>query len=121
MDPALAYDHYRRIQLALGHAIRKVHLTRTQVPTPILESIRAELVKHEWIFTTSYDLQICWAMSCGPDRGRPFAPFLDHFRWGNRGEFDPERSPVEAHEVRGAAEVLAEQGVRLAFLVASLY
>ena len=60
------YERYQSIQRALGQAVREVHLTRTQVPNSALDAIRAELVNFEWIFTTSYDLLLYWAMGRGP-------------------------------------------------------
>ncbi len=90
VDPAPFYDRYRRIQLALGHAIRQVHLNRMRVPDASLATIRAELLNFEWVFTTSYDLVIYWAMG----HGGQYAPFVDHFRWANRLEFDPARAEV---------------------------
>jgi hypothetical protein len=49
----------------------------------------------EWIFTTSYDLLLYWAMGYG---GR-YTPFKDHFRYAGRLEFDPERAPVYESEI----------------------
>jgi hypothetical protein len=94
VDTATFYDRYRRIQLALGHAIRAVHLGRWEVPDTTLETIRDELLQYEWVFTTSYDLIVYWAMGAGPN-GR-FTPFADLFRWANRCQFDPDRSEVPA-------------------------
>ena len=92
---AKLYARYRSIQKALGRAVRQVHLNRTQVPTNTLAVIRSVLARHEWIFTTSYDLLIYWAMGHG---GR-YAPFKDHFRYGNRCQFDPGRAQVFAADV----------------------
>ena len=89
------YERYRSIQRALGHAIREVHLNRSHVPEATLERIRAELLNYEWIFNTSYDLLVYWAMGCGGS----FAPFVDHFRWGGRLEFDPDRADVFVEQV----------------------
>ncbi len=89
------YDRYRSIQRALGHAIREVNLTRSRVPESTLERIRAELLHYEWIFSTSYDLFLYWAMGCGGS----FTPFLDHFRGGGRLEFDASRADVYVNEV----------------------
>ncbi len=69
------YERYRSIQRGLGHAVRAVHLTRSQIPDATLRAIRQDLVRYEWIFTTSYDLLLYWAM--GSASG--FAPFVDHF------------------------------------------
>jgi hypothetical protein len=89
------YERYRSIQRALGHAIREVHLNRTRVPESTLGSIRKELLNYEWIFSTSYDLLVYWAMGCGGS----FSPFVDHFRWGGRLEFDVERADVYEGQV----------------------
>jgi hypothetical protein len=90
IDTSPLYARYRSIQIALGHAIREVHLQQRQVPKAALETIRGELEQFEWVFTTSYDLLVYWAMGYG---GR-FKPFVDCFRWGGRCEFDPDRADV---------------------------
>ncbi len=90
IDTSRLYARYRSIQLALGHAIREVHLQRSQVPDATLEAIRGVLEKFEWVFTTSYDLLVYWAMGYGGH----FEPFVDCFRWGGRCEFDPHRADV---------------------------
>jgi Domain of unknown function (DUF4917) len=88
VDAAPFYERYRRIQLALGHAIREVHLNRTDVPEDTLGAIRDELLHYEWVFTTSYDLIIYWSMGHGP--GGTFTPFTavpfgtKVFSWGRR-------------------------------------
>jgi hypothetical protein len=83
------YERYRSIQRALGHAVRAVHLIRSQVPDATLKEIRNEMLRYEWIFSTSYDLLLYWAMGCGGS----FAPFVDHFR-GTGLRFDPDRTDV---------------------------
>lgn len=88
------YERYRSIQRGLGHAVREVHVGRTQIPEAALSAIRSELLRYSWIFTTSYDLLIYWAMGCG---GR-FHPFMDHFR-GSRLRFDPDKSHVESGRI----------------------
>ena len=90
------YACYRSIQLALGHAIREVHLKRAQVPDTTLAAIRNVLEQFEWVFTTSYDLLVYWAM------GYPhndYTPFVDCFRWGGRCEFDPHRADVYVGQI----------------------
>lgn len=89
------YERYHSLQRALGQAIRAVHLTRTQVPEPTLASIRAELLRYEWIFTISYDLLIYWAMGSG---GR-FPPFIDLFRGGGRLEFRADGADVYVGQI----------------------
>src|ERR1035441_2961920 len=88
------YERYRSIQRGLGHAVRAVHLTRSQVSDATLRAIRAEMLRYEWIFSTSYDLLLYWAMGCGGS----FTPFIDHFR-GPRLEFDPSRADVYVDQV----------------------
>src|SRR5580704_15967920 len=88
------YERYRSIQRGLGHAVRAVHLTRSQVPDATLRAIRQDLVRYEWIFTTSYDLLLYWAMGSADG----FAPFIDHFR-GSRLEFNPDRADVYADQI----------------------
>jgi Domain of unknown function (DUF4917) len=48
----------------------------------------------EWVFTTSYDLLVYWGMAC-----EGFEPFMDHFRYRGRCEFDPGRVSVPANRV----------------------
>jgi hypothetical protein len=97
VDPAPFYRRYRRIQRALGHAIRQVHPSRSTVQDEALSAIREELLKYEWIFTTSYDLILYWAMGRGPRE--TYAPFIDHFRYGGRCEFDPRRTTVMEDQI----------------------
>jgi Domain of unknown function (DUF4917) len=91
------YEPYRRVQRALGHAIRQVHPNRSSVPDSTLTAIREELTNYEWIFTTSYDLLLYWAMGCGP--GGRFEPFVDHFRWRGTLQFDPARADVFVDQI----------------------
>jgi hypothetical protein len=95
IDTAPLYERYRNIQKALGEAVRAVHINRDAVPGATRQAIRDVLKDFEWVFTTNYDLLIYWAMAYG---GR-FTPFIDHFRWANRCEFDPDRAPVFASDV----------------------
>jgi hypothetical protein len=90
LPTAKLYDSYRSIQRALGHAVRQVHLPRSQVRVETLATIREVMEKFEWIFTTSYDLIVYWAMGYG---GR-YTPFKDHFRYAGRCQFDPNRADV---------------------------
>jgi uncharacterized protein DUF4917 len=92
VDTRRFYDRYRSIQLALGSAIREVHLRRSDVPAVALETIRAVLSGFGWIFTTSYDLLVYWAMA----HGGTFLPFVDNFR---HGEFDPRHARVYVGQI----------------------
>lgn len=80
-------DRYRSIQRALVNAVREVHLRR--VPSPTLEAINATMKQFAWVFTTSYDLLVYWAMAI-----EGFDPFMDHFRYEGRCQFDPKRAKV---------------------------
>jgi hypothetical protein len=92
VDPTEFFDRYRRIQLALGSAIREVHPRQSHVGSEALTAIRTHMLKYEWIFTTSYDLILYWAMIS--ERGR-FQPFRDLFRApSGRLEFDPGRIDI---------------------------
>ena len=91
-DPIL--ERYRSIQVALGHAIREVHPKRSSVPDVGLRAIRAAMLDYEWVFTTSYDLIVYWAM--GSDGWRPF---IDMLKYGGRCEFDSDRADVYADEI----------------------
>ncbi|HET9676738.1 MAG TPA: DUF4917 family protein [Solirubrobacterales bacterium] len=82
-------ERYRHIQRALAASIRAVHVNRERVPIATRKTIRAAVLDYEWIFTTSYDLLLYWAMG-----SEGFRPFRDHFRFGGRCEFDPQRAKV---------------------------
>ncbi len=96
LDTAPLFSRYRSIQLALGHAIREVHLKRSQVPDTTLEAIRGVLERFEWVFTTSYDLLVYWAMGYPKN---DYTPFVDCFRWGGRCEFDPRRADIYVEQI----------------------
>jgi hypothetical protein len=85
-----AYGRYRSIQRALGHAVRGVHVPRTEVPDRALAKIREELTRYAWIFSISYDLILYWAMGCGGS----FQPFVDHFHGRPKLIFDPDAADV---------------------------
>lgn len=87
-------ERYQSVQAALGDAVRAVHVGRYDVPTATLQAIREELVRYEWVFTTSYDLILYWSMACGG-----FTPFIDHFRGGGRLTFDASRAEVYEGQV----------------------
>jgi Domain of unknown function (DUF4917) len=95
IDSALLYERYLNIQKALGAAVRAVHVNRNRVPGSTRQAIRDVLREYQWVFTTNYDLLLYWAIAYG---GR-FFPFVDHFRWANRCEFDPDRAPVGPRDV----------------------
>ncbi len=75
--------------------MREVHINRDRVPMETRRRIRDVMEMFEWVFTTSYDLLAYWAIAVD---GK-FEPFKDHFRYGGRLEFDPERATVYSGEV----------------------
>lgn len=95
MDAEPIYARYRNIQKALGRAVHQVHLNKTRVPDQALATISEQMEAFEWAFTTSYDLLIYWAMG----HGGSYTPFVDHFRYRNRCEFDPDRARVGQYDV----------------------
>lgn len=94
LDTKPLLERYRNIQLALVHAIRKVHLKRNRVPLATRKIISDTMTQFEWVFTTSYDLLVYWAMGTGG-----FEPFMDHFRHHSRCEFDPADASVPANRI----------------------
>lgn len=94
LDTTPLLERYRNIQLALVHAVRKVHLKLNRVPLATRKIISDAMEQFEWVFTTSYDLLVYWAMATGG-----FEPFMDHFRYGGRCEFDPARASVPANRI----------------------
>lgn len=87
-------ERYRHIQRALAVAVKAVHINREGVPLSTRKALRRSLLDYEWVFTTSYDLLLYWAMGC-----EGFDPFMDHFRYGGRCEFDPKRVDVPAGSI----------------------
>lgn len=91
-DPLL--ERYRNIQQALVKAVRGVHIKLSRVPYATRKRISDTMEQFEWVFTTSYDLLVYWAMATDG-----FEPFMDHFRYGGRCEFDPLRATVPPKKV----------------------
>lgn len=91
---AVLLERYRAIQLALVHAIREVHVNLSRVPEQTRLAINRQMRQFEWVFTTSYDLLVYWAMAADG-----FRPFMDHFRYRNRCEFDPSRAQVRQGDI----------------------
>jgi hypothetical protein len=87
-------ERYRNIQQALVRAVREVHVKGSRVPPSTRKAIRNTMEQFEWVFTTSYDLLAYWAMATDG-----FSPFMDHFRFGGRCEFDPLRATVPPKKV----------------------
>jgi Domain of unknown function (DUF4917) len=88
------FEHYRNVQRALVRAVREVHLKQTWIPISTRELIGEAMQDFQWVFTTSYDLLVYWGMAAAG-----FRPFMDHFRYRGRCEFDPARAKVEANKI----------------------
>ena len=95
IDTAPILDRYRSIQVALGHAIQGVHIRQGRIPEATLATIREEMLRYEWIFTTSYDLVLYWAMK-GRNGWKPFVDFLPRSDDG-RCAFDPDPERTKAY------------------------
>lgn len=87
-------ERYRSIQRGLVRAVREVHVKLNRVPLSTRKAIGDTIARFEWVFTTSYDLLIYWAMAAAD-----FKPFMDHFRFNRRCQFDPARASVPANKV----------------------
>jgi hypothetical protein len=83
-DTDFLLDRYLSVQEALGEAIRSVHVELSEVDKESLAAIRQELLRHRWVFTTSYDLLLYWAAG----HGETFDGFVDYFWSHGRNEFD---------------------------------
>ena len=110
LDAKPLLERYRNIQLALVQAVREVHLKLSRVPLATRKIINDTMEQFEWVFTTSYDLLVYWAMAAGG-----FEPFMDHFRYRGRCEFDPARASVPANRIpvyflHGALHLVAGGG-----------
>ncbi|HMJ72217.1 MAG TPA: DUF4917 family protein [Solirubrobacterales bacterium] len=61
-DPGAYLDRYRSIQQALGSAVQSVHVDFFDIPKPALQAIGRVFQDQAYVFTTSYDLIVYWAM-----------------------------------------------------------
>jgi hypothetical protein len=61
-DPKPYLARYKGVQLALGRAVQSVHVKYSSVPKDRLEGIGQVLQGQEYVFSTSYDLIVYWAM-----------------------------------------------------------
>jgi hypothetical protein len=78
---------YASVQGALGRAVRDVHAPMASVPEERRAALREVLLDYRYVFTTSYDLLLYWAVAVD------FSGFADFF-WGPDGTFDPARTSV---------------------------
>ncbi len=83
-------DRYQSIQRALGLAVKSVHVSQPSIPAATLEGIGRVLQAQEFVFTTSYDLIVYWAMGAVG-----YANLCDCF-WGEKHAFDPANSDPTA-------------------------
>lgn len=83
-------DRYQSIQRALGLAVKSVHVSQPAIPAATLEGIGRVLQAQEFVFTTSYDLIVYWAMGAVG-----YANLCDCF-WGEKHAFDPANSDPTA-------------------------
>lgn len=91
---------YRRIQEALGTAVRSTHVPWDDVPKKTLRRIRAAMREVRFLFTTSYDLLPYWATAEGRNPAFPFYGIADYF-WSagtyGRCEFDAAQVSIRHH------------------------
>lgn len=62
-------ERYQSIQKALGEAVQSVHAGYRDIPEGTLEAIGRVLQRQEYVFTTSYDLVVYWAMGAVDYKG----------------------------------------------------
>jgi hypothetical protein len=92
-NPELFQTRYEHIKLALGEAVRAVHIPRYKLDDGcVLSHIRQELRNYQWVFSTNYDLLIYWAMmyqkpGAGSMNQKPGLGFKDYF-WSAGCSFD---------------------------------
>lgn len=90
-DPQPYIERYQSIQVALGSAVKSVHANYTGLPAGALEGIGKILQRQEFVFTTSYDLIVYWAMHAVDYRG-----LCDCF-WCEKNSFHPAEADVPIH------------------------
>ena len=94
LDTRPLLERYRNIQRALARGVREVHVKLNRVSPATRRAISDTMEQFEWVFTTSYDLLVYWAIAAGG-----FEPFMDHFRYRGRCEFDPDRAGVPPDKI----------------------
>ncbi len=90
-DPKPYLDHYKTVQLALGKAVQSVHVRQSSISGTTLKTIGQVLQKQEYVFSTSYDLIVYWAM-----QAVDFDGLCDCF-WCDEQSFDPANCDVPAN------------------------
>lgn len=84
-DRSLELKRHSSIQKALAKAVQAVHVEGGEIPLTTFEAIRGELRKYRHVFTTSYDLLLCWSAAKGEDG---FVGFYDFFWAKDMNAFD---------------------------------
>jgi hypothetical protein len=77
-EPAPFLERYQSIQQALGRAVQSVHVGYYGIPKSTLQAIGRVLQDQEYVFTTSYDLVIYWAMGAVDYQGLCDCFWNDH-------------------------------------------
>jgi hypothetical protein len=83
-------NRYKSVQLALGRAVQAVHVKSSTIREGTLETIGGVLQQQEYVFSTSYDLIVYWAM-----RAVNYQGLCDCF-WCEKNSFDPANCDVPA-------------------------
>ena len=68
-DPRPFLARYQSIQQALGRAVQSVHVGYYEIPKATQQAIGRVLQGQEYVFTTSYDLVVYWAMGAVDCKG----------------------------------------------------
>ena len=89
-DPTPYFDRYKSVQLALGRAVQAVHVKHSSISEGTLEAIGKVLQQQEYVFSTSYDLIVYWAM-----QAVDWKELCDCF-WSEKHSFDPASCDVPA-------------------------
>ncbi len=99
-DTSEVKRRYESIRRALIRAVHRVHVPWKLIGTdrPRLRLIRQALQKHDYVFSTNYDLIVYWSIMDDPYG----SGFIDYFY---KGSFDPRR-----YDSNGATRVLYLHG-----------
>lgn len=102
-------ERHTSVQKALAAAVHSVHIGRGEIPDDTLERIKREMRLYRYVFTTSYDLILYWAVM-HDDR---FQGFLDFF-WGESFDetthtFTDIDSRTRLHFLHGALHLVVDR------------
>jgi hypothetical protein len=97
-------ERYQSIQQALGRAVQSVHVGYYGIPNATLEVIGRVLQEQEYVFTTSYDLVVYWAMGAVEYKG-----LCDCF-WNNHcfdvADSEPPQGKTPVYFLHGALHLV---------------